>query len=130
MGLYKIEGVVLRRRNLGEADRIVTLLSRDRGKETAVARGARRPRSRLGGRLEPSVRVRALLAEGRSLDIISQVDVIDAHRRLRDDLGRLGTASIMLEMADRAIEDAQPHPDIYCLLIEALALLRSGVSDL
>jgi DNA repair protein RecO (recombination protein O) len=129
VALYKIEGVVLRRRNLGEADRIVTLLSRDRGKVTAVARGARRPRSRLGGRLEPSVRVRALLAEGRSLDIISQVDVIDAHRKLRDDIGRLGAAAIMLEMADRAIEDTEPHPDVYSLLLEALALVRSGTSD-
>jgi DNA repair protein RecO (recombination protein O) len=130
MALYKIEAVVLRRRNLGEADRIVTLLSRDRGKVTAVARGARRPRSRLGGRLEPTVRVRALLAEGRSLDIISQVEVIDAHARVRDDLDRVGTASIMLEMTDRAIEDVQPHPEIFCLLVEALALLRNGVSDL
>jgi DNA repair protein RecO (recombination protein O) len=130
LGLYKIEAVVLRRRNLGEADRIVTLLSSDRGKVTAVARGARRPRSRLGGRLEPTVRVRALLAEGRSLDIISQVEVIDAHRPLRDDLGRLGDASVMLEMADRAIEDSQPHPDVFRLLVEALGLLRAGVSDL
>ena len=56
MGLYKVEGIVLRRRNLGEADRLVTILSRDRGKLTVVARGARRPRSRLGGRLEPATR--------------------------------------------------------------------------
>ena len=130
MGLYKVEGIVLRRRNLGEADRLVTILSRDRGKLTVVARGARRPRSRLGGWLEPATRFRALVAEGRSLDIISQVDVLDAFAALRDDLERMGTAAVILEYADRALADRHPQPDVYCLLAEALALLRLGVRDL
>jgi DNA repair protein RecO (recombination protein O) len=130
MGLYKIEGVVLRRRNLGEADRLVTVLSRDRGKLTVVARGSRRPKSRLGGRLEPSSRVRALVAEGRSLDIVSQVEVLDAHAALRQDLDRMGAAAIVLELADLAVAEGHPHPDIYCLLVEALSLLRVGVTDL
>lgn len=126
MGLYKIEGVVLRRRNLGEADRLVTVLSRDRGKLTVVARGARRPRSRLGGRLEPPTRFRALIAEGRSLDIISQVEVLDAHAALRDDLDRLGAASVVLELTDRALAERHPHPEVYILLLAALALVRAG----
>ena len=130
MGLYKVEGIVLRRRSLGEADRLVTILSRDRGKFTVVARGARRPRSRLGGRLEPPTRFRALLAEGRTLDIISQVDVLDAFAALRNDLERIGTAAVVLEFADRALAERHPHPDVYCLLVEALALLRLGVRDL
>lgn len=124
MGFYKTEGVVLRRRNLGEADRLVTLLSRDRGKVTAVARGARRPRSRLGGRLEPGVRVRALVAEGRTLDIISQVEVLDAYAALRLDLERMGVAAEVLELADRALADRHPHPEVYRLLLDALGLLR------
>lgn len=94
MGLYKIEAVVLRRRNLGEADRLVTVLSRDRGKLVLVARGARRPRSRLGGRLEPPTRFRALVAEGRTLDVVSQVEVLDAHAALRNDLERMGSAAV------------------------------------
>ena len=72
MPLYQDEGVVLRTVKLGEADRIVTLLTRDHGKIRAVAKGVRRTKSRFGGRLEPFMRVSLLIAEGRSLDVISQ----------------------------------------------------------
>ncbi|MDQ7858998.1 MAG: DNA repair protein RecO [Armatimonadota bacterium] len=130
MGLYKIEGVVLRRRNLGEADRLVTVLSRDRGKLTLVARGARRPRSRLGGRLEPCTRFRALVVEGRSLDLVSQVEVLDARATLRDDLERMAAATILLELTDRALADRQPHPDVYQLLEAALDLIGRGGAHL
>lgn len=130
MGLYKIEGVVLRRRNLGEADRLVTVLSRDRGKLTFVARGARRPRSRLGGRLEPPTRFRALVAEGRTLDVVSQVEVLDAHARLRDDLERMTAAAVVLELADQGLADRHPHPDVYRVLLDALSLAEAGAVDL
>lgn len=130
MGLYKIEGIVLRRRPLGEADRLVTVLSKDHGKMTVVAKGARRPRSRFGGRLEPPTRVRALLAEGRSLDIISQVDVIDAYRALRGGLGPIGLTNVVLEMADRALADRHPHPEVYSLLADTLALIGGGVGEI
>lgn len=130
MGLYKIEGIVLRRRNLGEADRLVTVLSRDRGKLTVVARGSRRPRSRLGGRLEPSIRFRALVAEGRTLDVISQVEVLDAHAALRSDLERMGAAAVVLELADRGLADRHPHPDVFRLLASALGLVRAGATEI
>lgn len=126
MGLYKIEAVVLRRRNLGEADRLVTVLSRDRGKLALAARGARRPRSRLGGRLEPPTRFRALVAEGRTLDVVSQVEVLDAHAALRNDLERMGRVAVVLEMTDRALADRHPHPDVYVLLRDALTLMGGG----
>ncbi|MBM3469856.1 MAG: DNA repair protein RecO [Armatimonadetes bacterium] len=126
MGLYKIEAVVLRRRNLGEADRLVTVLSRDRGKLVLAARGARRPRSRLGGRLEPPTRFRALVAEGRTLDVVSQVEVLDAHVALRNDLERMGSVAVVLEMADRALAERNPHPEVYGLLRDALTLLEGG----
>jgi DNA repair protein RecO (recombination protein O) len=120
---------VLRRRNLGEADRLVTVLTRDRGKLTLVARGARRPRSRLGGRLEPATRFRALIAEGRSIDIISQVEVLDAHAALRDELERMGAAAVVLELADRALADRHPHPDVYRLALTALELVEHSGSS-
>ncbi len=104
----------------------MTVLSRDRGKLTAVAKGARRPRSRLGGRLEPPTRFRALVAEGRSLDIISQVEVIDAHAPLRDDLERMGATAVILELTDRGLAERHPHPEVYRLLADALGLLRAG----
>ncbi|MDR7533312.1 MAG: DNA repair protein RecO [Armatimonadota bacterium] len=130
MGLYVLEGIVLRRRSLGEADRLVTLFSRDRGKVTAVARGARRPRSRLGGRLEPPARVRALVAEGRTLDVLAQVEVLDAYPPLRRDLERMAATALVLELVDRALADRHPHPDVYRLLQDALGLLVQGAGDL
>ncbi len=130
MALYKVEGIVLRRRNLGEADRAITVLTRDRGRVTFVARGARRPRSRLGGRLEPATRFRALIAEGRTLDVVSQVEVIEAHTGLRADLGRLGATSVLLEFADRSLAERHPHPDVYRLLLVALSLVERGAGGL
>ncbi|MDR7419408.1 MAG: DNA repair protein RecO [Armatimonadota bacterium] len=130
MGLYKVEGIVLRRRNLGEADRLVTVLTRDRGRLTVVARGARRPHSRLGGRLEPATRFRALVAEGRSLDVISQVDVVNARAGLRRDLERMTAVSVLLEFADRSQADRHPAPEVYRLLDAALDLVERGITDL
>lgn len=126
MGLYKLEAIVLRRRNLGEADRLVTVLSRERGKLVLAARGARRPRSRLGGRLEPPTRFRALVAEGRTLDVVTQVEVLDAHAALRNDLERMGSTGVVLELADRALAERHPHPDVFGLLRDALTLLEDG----
>ncbi len=126
MAFYKAEGIVLRRRNLGEADRLVTVLTRDRGKITAVARGARRPRSRLGGRLEPATRFRALVGEGRNLDIISQAEVVDSYSTLRGDLERMGQAAVVLELADRALAEREPHPEAFRLLAAALQLMAGG----
>jgi DNA repair protein RecO (recombination protein O) len=95
-----------------------------------VARGARRPRSRLGGRLEPATRFRALVAEGRTLDVVSQVEVLDAFATLRTDLERMGAASIMLELTDRGLADRHPHPEVYRLLVAALGQVRGGRPEL
>ena len=78
MPLYRDEGVVLRTIKLGEADRIVTILTRNHGKIRAVAKGVRRVKSRFGGRLEPFMRDDLLIAEGRSLDVVSQAASISA----------------------------------------------------
>lgn len=79
MALYSDEGIVLRTAKLGEADRIITLFTRGHGKVRAVAKGVRRTKSRFGARLEPFMRVSLLLAEGRSLDNVSQAEAIAAY---------------------------------------------------
>ena len=76
---YRDDGVVLRTQKLGEADRIITLLTRHNGRVRAVAKGIRRTKSRFGGRLEPFTHVDVLIHHGRSLDIITQADVIRAY---------------------------------------------------
>ncbi len=124
MPVYKAEAIVIRRHNLGEADRIVTLVTRDHGKLGAVAKGARKPRSRFAGRLELFTHLRALLAVGRSLDVVSQVEVVEAFAPVREDLTRMGYASLVAEVADRATAERQTAPDLFALLREALRLIR------
>ncbi|MGZ6839667.1 MAG: DNA repair protein RecO, partial [Frankiaceae bacterium] len=102
MGLYRDEAVVLRTYKLGEADRIVTLLTRRHGRVRAVAKGVRRTRSRFGARLEPATHVDVQLAEGRSLDVVTQVESLGPFgARLAGDYPRHTVASAMLEAAER-----------------------------
>jgi DNA repair protein RecO (recombination protein O) len=126
MPVYKAEAIVLRRTNLGEADRIVTLFCRDQGKVAAVAKGARRQQSRLSGRLELFSHVRVLLAVGRTLDVISQVEVVHTHSLLRGDLDRLGFAAFAVELTDRATADREPAPEIFESLCGALELMQAA----
>src|SRR2546425_756863 len=120
MPVYKAEGIVIRRGNLGEADRLVTLLCRDQGKVTAAAKGARKPKSRFAGRLELFSHVRVLLAVGRTLDVVSQVEVATAFAALRENLDRLAYAALTVELADRATADREPAPDLFRVLRTAL----------
>lgn len=124
MPVYKAEAIVIRRRNLGEADRIVTLLTRDQGKLGVVAKGARKPKSRFAGRLELFTHLRALLAVGRSLDVVSQVEVVDTFAGVRDDLMRLGYASLLAEVTDRVTAERHAAPELFALLRSALGLIR------
>ncbi len=86
MGLRHDQGIVLRSFPFGEADRVVVMLSPNRGKVRAVAHGVRKTKSRFGGRLEPFTHVDLVLYEGRGLDTVTQVSVIEAFPRLRGDL--------------------------------------------
>lgn len=127
MPLYRDEAIVLHTHKLGEADRIITLMTREHGKVRAVAKGVRRTASRFGARLEPFMHVDVQLYEGRSLDTITQVATINAHARsMIDDyeLYTMGTA--MLEAAER-LNAAEREPSIqqYWLLSGALRALAS-----
>jgi DNA repair protein RecO (recombination protein O) len=128
VALYRDAGIVLRVHKLGEADRIITVLTRERGLVRAVAKGIRKTTSRFGGRLEPFMHVDLQLAEGRSLDIITQVETVNAFAK---DLGAnyaaytAGTA--MLETAERLVqEDGEPAVPQFQLLVGALRALTEG----
>jgi DNA repair protein RecO (recombination protein O) len=123
VSLYRDRGVVLRTHKLGEADRIVTLLTEQHGKVRAVAKGIRKTKSRFGGRLEPPSHVAVLLYEGRELDIVTQAETIDHHRALRGDFERLGRAVSMLEAADQLSLEREPNPPLYQMLVRALRTL-------
>lgn len=108
MPLYKTEGIVLRTRNLGEADKICVIYSREEGKFSAVARGARRPKSRLLSVSQPFTHARYLVYRGRSLDTMRQGEIIDSFRNVREDLTRMTIASYAAELVDVAVDERQP----------------------
>jgi DNA repair protein RecO (recombination protein O) len=125
MSLYRDRGVVLRTYKLGEADRIVVLLTPGHGKVRAVAKGVRRTKSRMGGRLEPLSHVELLLYEGRELDIVSQAETIEPWRNLREDLGCLAQGLAMVEATEQVAQEREPSEALYRLLVGALrALVR------
>lgn len=127
MSLYRDVGVVVRTMRLGEADRIVTLVTPEHGKVRAVAKGVRRTRSRIGARLEPLGHVSLLAWRGRELDVVTQVEAIDSFRAVREDLDRLAPALMMLEIADQVAVERHAMPAVFTLLVGALrALDRTG----
>lgn len=125
--LYRTEAVVLARLDYGEADRIVTLFTPQRGKFRVIAKGARKPLSRLGPHLDFFARCTLLLAKGRELDVVSDAATIETHDRLRTDLDAMGHAAHLAEMVNRLTEDRQEHEALYDLLVGSLRLLADGV---
>lgn len=131
MPLYQDEGVVLRTAKLGEADRILTLLTRDHGKVRAVAKGVRRTKSRFGGRLEPFMRVALLIAEGRSLDVVSQAESIAAYAGpICADFQAYTAANVICETADNLVAtEKEPAVAQYRLVLGALNALAKHAHE-
>ena len=123
-GSLKTEGIVLRSIRYGEADRILHLYTPYRGRIGAIAKGARRARSRFGGRLEPFFRLDLVLYEGRSeLLTVTSAETVAAHARLREDAAALDGAARACEAVARVFDDGEPHAGVYHLLANELALL-------
>ena len=115
---------MLRSIRYGEADRILHLYTPERGRISAIAKGARRARSRFGARLEPFMHVRAGLHEGRSeLLTVTGAETLAAHARLRDGAATLDAAARACDAVARLFETEDPHPAVYHLLANELALL-------
>lgn len=120
----KTEAIVLRSIRYGEADRILHLYSAKRGRIGAIAKGARRPRSRFGGRLEPFFRLDLVLHEGRGeLFTVTQVSTVDGYPRLRSSAAGLGAGARACDAVLRLLDAAEPNPPAYNLLCRYLALL-------
>lgn len=128
---YRDEGVVLRTHKLGEADRIITLLSHGHGKVRAVARGVRRTSSKFGARLEPFSHVDLQFATGRTLDVITEAVTIRPYSEpLTGDYPGFTAGQVMLETADRLVsEEGQPSVRQFKLLVGGLHALTHGTSD-
>ncbi len=125
---YATEAIVLSRFDYGEADRILTLITPGGGKLKAIAKGIRKPTSRIGGSLEPFAELRVALAHGRTFDVVTQVSVVHAWLRLRDDLVSFGTASYLAELADGTLEERHATESVYVLLKRAYEILDAGMA--
>jgi DNA repair protein RecO (recombination protein O) len=124
--VYRTEAVVLRRQELGEADRLMTILTPVHGKLRVVAKGVRRPRSRKAGHLELFTRAELLLARGRELDIITQAEAADTFPGLRNDLVRLAHGAYAIELLDGVAVAEEENRPLYQLLVETLERLSQG----
>jgi DNA repair protein RecO (recombination protein O) len=124
----KLTGIVLRAVDTGESDRVVTLLTRERGKVAAYARGARASRRRFGGSLEPFTLVAAEVRERPGSDLLGleQVSPLDAFGGIRGDLARIACASYAVELARELVRDHEPHEDLFELLTAYLGTLAAG----
>lgn len=127
---YRDTGIVLRSYKLGEADRIVVFLTRDNGKVRAVAKGVRKTRSKFGGRLEPLGHVHVQFHRGRELDIVNQVESVDAAGTVFGDLDAMTDASSILEAVDLLVPDREPVPETYRMLVGVRQMLMEKPSPL
>lgn len=120
---YKTSAIVLRGRTYGEADRILTLFTRERGKIDAIAKGARRTKSHLAGRLEFGNEVELGMHRGRNLDVVVSADIIEPHWQRVVQPERFATANIIIELIDAFCEPDLAQPEIYALLTAVLGAI-------
>ena len=116
----KVEAVVLRHSDYGEADRMLTIYSREQGKLRAIAKGVRKMQSRKAGHVEPFTQVTLMLAKGHDLWIVTQAEAVDPMQPLREDLTRLSYAGYVVELLDRFTYEEGQNWQVYTLLVDTL----------
>ncbi len=121
---YQTEAIVLKAMRLGEADRLLTMLTPSLGKVRAVARGALKPKSKLAGHVEPFTRAALMVRYGHTLDVVAQAQAQESYQGIRSDLAKTSLAFYMVELADRFAAEGQESYPLYSLLVEALTWLE------
>ncbi|HEX2068612.1 MAG TPA: DNA repair protein RecO [Actinomycetota bacterium] len=129
MPLYKEQGIVLRSVKLGEADKILTILTQGSGKVRAVAKGLRRTTSKFGGRLEPLTHVSLMLYRGRNLDTVTQCEILHPFRTVRSDFERIAAGETMVEAVDKVAEEHERNVRLFLLLLSGLRSLETEPRD-
>jgi DNA repair protein RecO (recombination protein O) len=121
---YQADAIVLHRLDYGDADRIVTLLTREHGKLAAIAKGARRSRARTGSSLDLFGRSRMMLAKGRNLDVVAQVEHRGDVRNIVGNVQRTAYACLVAEVVDKVLEDRHPVDDVFDLVAQTIDRLN------
>ena len=124
--VYRTRAIILKRREQGEADRVITIFTPEFGKRVVIAKGVRKPTSRKAGHLEPFTHVSLMLARGKTWDIITGAQTITSFRRLREDLDRTAYAYYFCELLDAFVQEEDPHPELFDLLVTAFRRLEAS----
>lgn len=124
--VYRTRAVILKRREQGEADRVITLFTPEYGKRVVIAKGVRKPTSRKAGHLEPFTLVALMLARGKTWDIITSAQTVISFRKLREDLDLTAYAYYFCELLDAFVQEDDPHPELYDLLLTAFRRLQES----
>lgn len=127
--LYRVQALVLRRTDHGEADRLLTLFTPERGKIRANAKGARKPSSRKSGHVELFTHVDLMLAKGQQIDVVTQAETIDSFIALRDNLDRVSYAYYLVELVDKFSEEETENRPVFDLLLHALGWLGDEATN-
>jgi DNA repair protein RecO (recombination protein O) len=122
----RVEGIVLQHTDFGEADRLLTIYTRELGKIRAIVKGVRKPRSRKAGHIEPFTRTALLLARGRNLFILTQAEAIDLYSHIKEDLVLLGYGSYIIELLSSFTFDGEENQSLYRLVKNALHRIDRG----
>lgn len=127
--VHKTHAVVLRRRDFGDADRVLVVYTPGHGKQELIAHGVRKPTSRKAGHLETFSHASLLVAEGRTWGTVTEASTVESYRRLREDLDQIGRATYLCELVDRFTEIDDENRDVWDLLTGTLRMLdEHGVS--
>lgn len=129
MATYKTSGIILKSIKLGEADKIITIYSDSHGKISAVAKGIRRTKSKFGSRLEPFTYARLLLFKGRSLDIITQVEIASSFKEIREDFDMVSYGWAMLDLVNKVSLEGEKDSKLFYLLLKSLETLAKVSSS-
>lgn len=124
--VYRTRALVLRRRDQGEADRVVTVFTPGMGKLVLQARGVRKPASRKAGHLEPFTHVDLMVARSRSWDLITQAETVYGFRGLREDLDRAAYGYYLVELVDAFTQEEDSHPEVFDLALAGLRYLEDS----
>ncbi|MCE5197631.1 DNA repair protein RecO [bacterium] len=126
MRTYCADSIVLRRIDLGEKDRIITIYAREQGKLSAVAKGARRPGSKLAGASEPLTYARLFLSTGRDIDVLTQAEIRESFTGIKQNISTVAYGIYLLELLSSFVDERQPNPELFDTLLSSLYVLESG----
>lgn len=126
--VYKAEGIILKRKNVGEADRIITIFTNEYGKLRCIAKGIRKISSRRGPRLEVFTHVQVIIHRGKSMESITDVESVDMYEKMRQDLQRVSLGYYLCDLVDSLLPEKQEHRDVFLLLSSAFNALQTADS--